>query len=80
MANQNPTPQAGGVPLPKSKRGLRGFFAEVGREMKKVTWPTRQETTRLTGVVLVVCVATIALLYVLTTVFHTILQLLTRGF
>ena len=43
-------------------RGLRApsgvrFFVEVVSELRKVTWPTRQETTRLTMLVLVVSVA-----------------------
>jgi len=48
-------PNPGGIPLPKSKRGMRGFLTEVVRELKKVTWPTHKETTRLTGVVMAVC-------------------------
>ena len=43
-------------------RGLRApsgvrFFVEVVSELRKVTWPTRSETTRLTMLVLVVSVA-----------------------
>ena len=30
-------------------------FKNMWRELKKVTWPTPKETTRLTGVVLAVC-------------------------
>ena len=44
---------------------MRGFFIEVGRELKKVTWPTPKETTRLTGVVLAVCTFLILLLMAL---------------
>lgn len=29
------------------------FFAEAKNELKKVTWPTRKETTGITGVVIV---------------------------
>lgn len=29
------------------------YFKEVGAELKKVTWPTRQELVKYTGVVLV---------------------------
>lgn len=53
------------IPIPKSKRGMRGFFTEVGRELKKVSWPTPKETTRLTGVVLAVCTFLILLLMAL---------------
>ena len=36
--------------------GVR-FFGEVVSELRRVTWPTREETTRLTILVLVVSVA-----------------------
>ena len=38
-------------------RGIVGYFRGVWSEMGKVTWPTREETTRLTGVVLGVTIA-----------------------
>jgi preprotein translocase subunit SecE len=31
-----------------------GFFGEVYAELRKAEWPTRQEATRLTGVVIAV--------------------------
>ena len=31
------------------------FLREVWAELKKVTWPTRQEATRLTIIVLIIC-------------------------
>ena len=37
--------------------GLFQFFGEVVSELKKVTWPTREETTRLTILVIAVSVA-----------------------
>ncbi len=36
--------------------GIFQFFGEVVSELKKVTWPTREETTRLTIVVIVISV------------------------
>ncbi|KAA0225227.1 MAG: Protein translocase subunit SecE [Fimbriimonadales bacterium] len=54
MADKHKPPQR--IPLPKAKGGLKGYFAEVAAEMRKVVWPTRAETVRLTGVVLIVCV------------------------
>ena len=44
--------------------GLR-FFGEVVSELRKVTWPSRQETTRLTMLVLVVSVIIGAILGVI---------------
>jgi preprotein translocase subunit SecE len=73
-------PRSGGsLPIPKSRRGVKGFFAEVGRDMKKVSWPTRPETTRLTGVVLAVCAILVTVLTVLGYVSDLIIRLVTRG-
>jgi len=33
------------------------FLKEVGLEMKKVNWPSRQETTKYTLIIIGVCVA-----------------------
>lgn len=41
--------------LPKTAPGK--FIQEVTTELKKVTWPTRQETVRLTVTVLIISVA-----------------------
>lgn len=50
------------IPIPRSKRGIRGFFGDVVREMKRVHWPPYQETNRLTGVVLALCTLLVAML------------------
>ena len=42
-------------------RAVRKFFGDIISELKKVSWPTREETTRLTVAVVVVSV-TIGLL------------------
>ncbi|MSQ21896.1 MAG: preprotein translocase subunit SecE [Dehalococcoidia bacterium] len=39
------------------RKGVFQFFGEVVSELKKVTWPTRQETIRLTLLVIAVSVA-----------------------
>jgi len=33
------------------------FFRDIISELRKVVWPTRQEATRLTIIVLAVCIA-----------------------
>ena len=33
------------------------FIKEVRAELKKVTWPTREETIKLTGVVIIISLA-----------------------
>ena len=40
----------------KKKGGIRKYFRELKAEMKKVVWPTRQQVTKNTGVVLSVMV------------------------
>ncbi|MFQ3586831.1 MAG: preprotein translocase subunit SecE [Fimbriimonadaceae bacterium] len=74
-----PTP-ATTLPRPRSKRGIRGFFAEVGREMKKVHWPKPAETNRLTGVVLTVCTLLTLILFLFSTASHEVVRVLTQGF
>ncbi|MCL5676064.1 MAG: preprotein translocase subunit SecE [Patescibacteria group bacterium] len=39
------------IALPKAVKPL-GFFREVTDELKKVVWPTKDETVRLTGIVI----------------------------
>jgi preprotein translocase subunit SecE len=40
----------------KKENRLVRYFRGVRSEMRKVTWPSRQATTRLTGIVLAVTV------------------------
>ena len=37
------------------KTGLKAYLKGVKAELKKVTWPTRKETVKLTIIVFVVC-------------------------
>jgi len=39
------------------KRSRFAFFGDVIGELRKVVWPSRQETLRLTAMVLGVCIA-----------------------
>jgi preprotein translocase SecE subunit len=67
-----------GIPIPRSRRGIRQYFVDVGREMKKVTWPPYTETNRLTGVVLAVCTLLILILSGFHIVFKTLIDILTK--
>jgi len=62
------------VPTPKMRRGMKTYFSEVGREMKKVSWPTRHETNRLFGVVMAVTVLLVAVLSSLGWLFDMVVQ------
>ena len=66
-------------PMPKARRGLRQYFVDVGREMKKVTWPPHSETNRLTGVVLAICALLILVLTLFHLFFNTIVHILTSS-
>ncbi len=50
-------------------RGIVGYLRGVASEMQKVTWPSREEATRLTGVVLGVTIAFAIVLGLLDTFF-----------
>ena len=54
------------------------FFREVMTELKKVTWPTRAETIKLTGVVIVLSVLVGAFIGALDITFLKITTLLFR--
>jgi preprotein translocase subunit SecE len=55
------------------KDKIIGFFEDVVKEMKKVTWPTQAELKESTMIVIVVCLILAAFTYVIdmavTTVF-----------
>jgi preprotein translocase SecE subunit len=75
--DKSPQP-ASHVPAPfKTKRGgIKGFFSDVARELKKVDWPAPKETNRLTGVVLAVCALVVLILFGMSIVADTIVQML----
>lgn len=53
----------------KKENRIIKYFREARAEMRKVTWPTRQEALHLTGIVLAVTVAMSILLWVLDILF-----------
>ena len=61
MGPRTPRQTRGAKPPTQSRRGFRlkvpGFLEDIFSELKKVTWPTRQETAHLTTVVIIVAVA-----------------------
>jgi preprotein translocase SecE subunit len=69
----------GGLPLPKSRRGIKGFINEVVRELKKVSCPPKHETNRLTGVVMAVTLIFIIILTGFSLIAQTLVNLLTKG-
>lgn len=55
------------------------FFGGVASELRKVTWPSREQTTRLTVLVLVVSVVIGAILGLIDIGFSRLFALLTGG-
>ena len=78
MSNEEPKKPQGGLPVPRSSRGVKGYFQEVRREIKKVNWPTIPETHRLTGVVLGVCALLVGILTGLGFIFGRVVDVLTN--
>ena len=56
------------------KEKIIGFFTDVVKEMKKVTWPTKDELKESTVVVIVVCLILAASTYVIDMVITTIFK------
>ena len=53
----------GARPKKRQRVGIRQFFREVRQELKKVAWPTRQETVTFTVAVLVTTVLLTAITF-----------------
>lgn len=47
------------------KEKIKNFFEDVVKEMKKVTWPTKDELKESTIIVIVVCLILAAFTYVI---------------
>lgn len=58
-----PTPKAPGAPTKKERTKPRVFVKEVGAELKKVAWPSRQEVVAYSIVVLVSVIVIAALIF-----------------
>ncbi|GBG56011.1 preprotein translocase subunit SecE [bacterium BFN5] len=54
------------------------FFREVKAELKKVTWPNKQELISFTGIVFVSVIAVSVLIWLVDTLFNEILHLIIR--
>ncbi|MFH0352508.1 MAG: preprotein translocase subunit SecE [Chromatiales bacterium] len=58
-------------------RDVWGFFKEAQIEVRKVVWPTRQETTRMTLIVIAMVIAMAAILWLLDAMLAWLVQWLT---
>lgn len=77
MAETTVTTRNASIDAPKE--GLKdkslGFFSRVAKEMRKVTWPTREALQEATVITLVVCVVFSLLIFGVDKVFETLLRL-----
>jgi preprotein translocase subunit SecE len=74
LGPRTPRQTRGAKPPSQQRRGFRpkvpGFIEDIFAELKKVTWPTRQETAYLTMVVLIVATAAGVVLGLVDVVFN----------
>ncbi|MDQ3645954.1 MAG: preprotein translocase subunit SecE [Actinomycetota bacterium] len=68
-APARPTAKAPGSPTKRERTKPREFIKEVGQELRKVAWPTRQEVVGYSLVVLVSSIVIAALIFVMDLLF-----------
>jgi preprotein translocase subunit SecE len=56
------------------KQKIVGFVNDVVKEMKKVTWPKKEELRESTGIVIVACLILAAFVYVVDRVISTVVS------
>ncbi len=56
------------------KEKIIGFFEDVVKEMKKVTWPSKEELKESTTVVIVVCLVIAAFTYIIDMIINQVLK------
>ena len=56
------------------KEKIIGFFEDVVKEMKKVTWPSKEELKEATTVVIVVCLVIAAFTYIIDMIINQVLK------
>ncbi len=64
---------------PKREGGISRWWHETVGELRKVSWPTRQEAWRLTVIVLVVMVIMSVLLFLVDQTATALIALLVKG-
>ena len=69
-----PLPAAAAGQLEGRTRGITTWVRDIRGEMRKVVWPTREEATKLTAVVIVISVIVGFFLGAVDAVFSTIIQ------
>lgn len=63
---------------PKEENRLVRYFRDTRAEIAKVTWPTREQGLRLSGIVLLITLLATIVLFVVDSLFGTIIGFLIR--
>ena len=63
---------------PKEENRLVRYFRDTRAEIAKVTWPTREEGLRLSGIVLLITAISTVVLFGIDSLFATIVSYLIR--
>lgn len=66
--------------VPRSDNAIVRYFKETRAEIGKVTWPTREEGTRLTVVVLIVTTIAALVLFAVDSLFSYLITLFLQVF
>jgi preprotein translocase subunit SecE len=72
---RGPSPNRGAQPHARRRRiGVPNWVSEIWSELRKVTWPTRDETAYLTMVVIIVAVVVGVMLGVIDVLFNELID------
>jgi len=63
---------------PKEENKIVRYFRDTRAEIAKVTWPTREEGLRLSGIVLLITAVSTVVLFGIDSLFATIVSFLIR--
>jgi len=75
---EKPQKPQGESALTRFSEGIARYYRETRGELRRVTWPTREESQRLTGVVIAVTIAFALFLGALDFIFSTLVGALIR--
>jgi preprotein translocase subunit SecE len=76
MAETTLTQQTTDIERKSFKDKITGFFIDVNKEMKKVTWPTREALQDATLVTLALCIISSVFIFGVDKIFEIVLRLL----
>jgi preprotein translocase subunit SecE len=76
MAETTLTQQTTDIERKSLKDKVTGFFTDVNKEMKKVTWPTREALQDATLVTLTLCIVSSVFIFGIDKIFEIVLRVI----